>query len=557
VKKVFFAQRQVFSLFLLMAGLSVFSCQSTSESTLAPEQPLVENPLQEEEVPEGEVLEAEATEEEPDEGPITALLPEAPEEEDGEIPEPEEPSFDFVEVVVEPTPPPEQPLDSVLPEPVAPEIAAALPPPEPPPPETPPPSPEPAAPPPVAAAPPPAPIQEVPPVVRPVPQNPPSFIRPAEEERPPVVREPVPLPAAPIPEAPARSPPVVIQEPGISFSRVVRATVGQMIEVPFQGSGWVYLGELGSRPGIAYSSRRLDPEGQSFVFRAEAPGTYGLKFYKQDFVRDYILNDYVQVIVGEPPEAAAMGWFNPSIDRGRVVAEPRWPTALAEAEAFSRGTSIPGAVPGAAVAAVPGTTAPTATGAPAAGQGGPAPGTSGGAADTAPAASAAGGQPVAPPAAGQTPVPPATGQAAQPSAAVPPPAAVPSPARPALSDEGVIPVRPAASVQPSPGAEAVQPEALGNLQPGGYLERARQEFDAGRVATAISVLDQLRERYPSGTDEAWWLYGQFYEANSPSRDIRTSLDYYRRLVREYPQSSRYNDARRRIAYLERYYINIQ
>jgi hypothetical protein len=521
VKKVFFAKRQVFSLFLLIAGLSVFSCKSTPESTLIPEQPLVENPLQETEIPEPDVPEAkipelEIPEEEPDEGPIAALPPEVPEEEDGEIPEPEEPSFDFAEVVVEPTPPPEQPLDSVLPEPVAPEIAEApspeVQPPEPPLPETPPPSPEP-APPPVAAAPPPAPVQEAPPVVRPMPQNPPSFIRPAEEERPPVVREPVPLPAAPIPEAPARSPPVEIQEPGISFSRVVRATVGQMIEVPFQGSGWVYLGELGSRPGIAYSSRRLDPEGQSFVFRAEAPGTYGLKFYKQDFVRDYILNDYVQVIVGEPPEAAAMGWFNPSIDRGRVVAEPRWPTALAEAEAFSRGTS-------------------------------------GGTAATSPAPAASAGQAAAPPAA----APPAAGQAAPAAqAAAQPPAAVP--ARPALSDEGVIPVRPAASVQPTPGA--VQPEALGNLQPSGYLERARQEFDAGRVATAISVLDQFRERYPSGTDEAWWLYGQFYEANSPSRDIRTSLDYYRRLVREYPQSSRYNDARRRIAYLERYYINIQ
>jgi outer membrane protein assembly factor BamD (BamD/ComL family) len=89
------------------------------------------------------------------------------------------------------------------------------------------------------------------------------------------------------------------------------------------------------------------------------------------------------------------------------------------------------------------------------------------------------------------------------------------------------------------------------------LRTAQEEFNAGRVAGAIAVLDQFRERFPAGSDEAWWLYGQFYEANSPSRDIRTALDYYRRLVREYPQSRRYNDARRRIAYLERYYINIQ
>jgi hypothetical protein len=60
-----------------------------------------------------------------------------------------------------------------------------------------------------------------------------------------------------------------------------------------------------------------------------------------------------------------------------------------------------------------------------------------------------------------------------------------------------------------------------------------------------------------GSDEAWWLYGQFLEAAGPSRDIRSALDYYRRLVREYPQSPRYNEARRRVAYLERYYFSIQ
>jgi TolA-binding protein len=130
-----------------------------------------------------------------------------------------------------------------------------------------------------------------------------------------------------------------------------------------------------------------------------------------------------------------------------------------------------------------------------------------------------------------------------------------------LSDEGVVPV-PAAAIAGTPPAlgDPAEPAGLpaqGDLPPGGYLERARQEFDAGRVATALAVLDQFRERYPAGSDEAWWLYGQCYEASGPSRDVRAALDYYRRLVREYPQSRRYNEARRRIAYLERYYINIR
>jgi len=100
-------------------------------------------------------------------------------------------------------------------------------------------------------------------------------------------------------------------------------------------------------------------------------------------------------------------------------------------------------------------------------------------------------------------------------------------------------------------------QALVELSPDEYLQKAKEEFNAGRVASAISLLDQFRIRYPSGSDEAWWLYGQFYEANSPSRNILLSLEYYRRLVQEYPQSHRANDARRRIAFLERFYINIQ
>jgi len=94
------------------------------------------------------------------------------------------------------------------------------------------------------------------------------------------------------------------------------------------------------------------------------------------------------------------------------------------------------------------------------------------------------------------------------------------------------------------------------VDPAEYLEKAKEEFAAGRIASAISFLDRFCEQYPSGTDETWWLYGQFYEANSPSRNILAALNSYRRLVQEYPQSSRFDDARKRIAYLQRYYINI-
>ena len=251
------------------------------------------------------------------------------------------------------------------------------------------------------------------------------------------------------------------------------------MEIPFRGTGWVYLGELSSRRGISFDSRRLDLEGQSFIFRTEEAGTYVLKFYKQDFLRDYILNDHVQVIVGEAPDSAGIGLFNPPVDRGRVIAEPRWPLSDEDAAAMSQPYSESQTV-------TPFTSA----------------------AETAP-------REIAP------------------------------------STEYTPQELPPQTTETLPGAASY------DMTPDEYIRQATLEFNAGRVEAALSILDRFRVLYPSGTDEAWWLYAQLLEANSPLRDIRLALEYYRRLVREFPQSPRVPDAQRRIAYLERFYINIQ
>jgi TolA-binding protein len=90
-----------------------------------------------------------------------------------------------------------------------------------------------------------------------------------------------------------------------------------------------------------------------------------------------------------------------------------------------------------------------------------------------------------------------------------------------------------------------------------YLKMAQEAYTAGKFPDAISLLDKFREQEPAGSAEAWLLYGQSFEANSSSRDIRSALAYYRRLEQEYPQSSQAPLARRRIAYLQRFYFDIQ
>lgn len=305
----------------------------------------------------------------------------------------------------------------------------------------------------------PAPVQPPPPVLaEPAPvqiPEPPRFIRPAElEPVPQIARQVLPQQRNPMQEPPAQGASPVFQQERQAksvYSRTVQVIVGQIVEIPFRGTGWVYLGEQESKPGIAYNSRYLEKEGQTFVFQTESPGTYTLTFYKQDFIEDYIVNDAVRVIVNPVPQVSESTRISRPVDPGRVIAEPRWPMLPKEAEASIQ-------------------------------------------------------QPLTEP----------------------------------------------------PRAAVISPEVLPDPLPRiDYLQQAREAYTAGQFPQAISSLDQFREQYPAGTDEAWWLYGQSLEAASPSRDIRSALDYYHRLIREYPQSLRGNDARRRIAYLERYYFTIQ
>ncbi|MDR2943137.1 MAG: hypothetical protein LBV17_11160 [Treponema sp.] len=392
----------------------------------------------------------------------------------------------------------------------------------------------------VTAVPPPkVPVEETPAVTEPETEQP-AQEESAPEQKPPSRSQPwiAPPPAvsavkddAPIPNQRVLVPQKPEKDEEIVFSRTVRATAGQIVEIPFRGTGWVYLGELASRRGIVYNSRRLDPEGQSFIFTAETAGTYALKFYRQDFIRDYILNDYVQVIVGEPPNAGGAGWFNPPVDRGRVTAEPRWPSAPDESAILRGGQA--GANSSAEKKNGSSQSSANAQGA-----------------SNAPSTASV-----------VVIVPPVQGTGIAPSVeeTVITPQAMPQtqPQTASQAQQQTATPQTGTPEIPQSGTEMPSVEKQEKLPPEEILKKAQDSFNEGNTSAAIALLDQYTEYYPNGSDELYWLYGQFYEANTPNRNILLSLDYYRRLINEYPQSRRYNDARRRTAYLERFYVNIQ
>jgi hypothetical protein len=280
------------------------------------------------------------------------------------------------------------------------------------------------------------------PVAESAPEEPPAEDVAEEEVPPPPAAalrrtEPPPAPPQTAPSAPAglaltaRNPPVETEIPAKPVvRRTLNARTGRSFDVPFPETGWIYTGMEDSKSGISYDSRRVENGAQTFTFRAEKEGDYTLTFYRQDFLRDYYTNEYVNVTVrNDAPVEAASG---------------------------------------------------------------------------APAVAEAGGTPPASPSAGD-------GEAA--------------------------------AETPAGGED--------------FIQQAREAAAAQKYPDAVALLDKFRERNPGMNDEAWWLYGQSFEAASPVRDIKSALDAYSYLTREYPQSRYYREARNRIAFLNRFYFNIR
>ncbi len=262
------------------------------------------------------------------------------------------------------------------------------------------------------------------------------------------------------------------------IARNVTVDLGQRIELPFEGSGWTYLGETEGREGILYESRRYEGPGLTFVLNTSKVGDFVLRFQREDLLRGTTNEELVAVHVNPKP----------------LKAEP-----------------LPGAAPAslAAPPASPGSSQPG---------------------SVAPATPATPVTPVAPPKLG-------------------------TPAAPGASP---VPAQPSPTVRAIPQAQASSAFALSLPEsPEGLLQAARKELLAGRVSGSLTALDRFLDLYPEGMDEVFYLYGLSLEQNGDSKDIKRAYASYKRLVDTWPESQFWDQAKARMAFLERHYFTIR
>lgn len=111
----------------------------------------------------------------------------------------------------------------------------------------------------------------------------------------------------------------LIETKPIEASRSVSLKRGQLLEVSYPGSGWVYLGDHLAQNALVYQSRKLDQNNTIFTFKAVKETSSLLLFSRFDSLADVYQEDALSAKVTESIKEAP----------GTVKAPP-YRTALAE-----------------------------------------------------------------------------------------------------------------------------------------------------------------------------------------------------------------------------------
>jgi hypothetical protein len=121
---------------------------------------------------------------------------------------------------------------------------------------------------------------------------------------------------------------------------------GTRFEVPFDGTGWTYLGEQTNREGIAYDSRRFEATSLVFLLNPVKAGDYILRFQRQDSLRGISYEELIGVTVTPKSAGATSAAVAPT---SAAVA----PTSAAAAPTSTAAVPTSAAVAPTSAAAVP------------------------------------------------------------------------------------------------------------------------------------------------------------------------------------------------------------
>lgn len=306
----------------------------------------------------------------------------------------------------------------------------------------------------------------------------------------------------------------------ITPSRAVTLKSGQYLDIGYPGSGWIYLGETEGSSLLKYEKRELGNGDTFFNLFAKTGGTATLHFYKSDALAGSYIDDYLTVTVSgtsrnrehvEAPSYADIVPPRPSFTQSSAVIQALQEKEQEAAAAGSPDRQAPVQTAGATAGSSNSSYVSLAE--------------SGGSEDDRSATVI------------QTSSPNAA-QTSAPAAAQVQPAANSSEAGTAADD----------------GSRKTD---TANLSEREILDLAKKAYESKEYQESLSYLADFFDKAVSLTDAGLYLKGQILEAPSAARNIKEALASYKALVSNYPESELWNDAAKRISYIERIYFDIR
>ncbi|MCQ2591128.1 MAG: outer membrane protein assembly factor BamD, partial [Treponema sp.] len=120
--------------------------------------------------------------------------------------------------------------------------------------------------------------------------------------------------------------------------------------------------------------------------------------------------------------------------------------------------------------------------------------------------------------------------------------------------------------EPEPAKKVVEEKSIYSKTPDSYIEnldaddllaKAKELFSQEKFVESQKYLNNFMEIATEKRDEGLFLQGQIFEQDGATKNIKESISSYTTLTESYPESIYWDDAKKRIIYLNRFYIQIR
>ncbi|MCQ2592972.1 MAG: hypothetical protein MJ188_09340 [Treponema sp.] len=96
-----------------------------------------------------------------------------------------------------------------------------------------------------------------------------------------------------------------------------------------------------------------------------------------------------------------------------------------------------------------------------------------------------------------------------------------------------------------------------NISEPAYLDEVKNLIIEREYIEANKLLNDFLDHSNNFRDQAYFLQGQILEAESPLKNIKEAIKSYENVINYFPSSDYWDEAKKRITYLKRFYINVR